>query len=233
MSWAPPYPPPVVGPSKLDRWWRRPWHAGNGRMPTWEARVTALLLASGSLLLLPGPVVWMASGETWAVVAFSVPALALQFLGWILLGADITTVPPEGGPAYRRKRQMWFAYAVSWIAFLSGVATLHLTLPELSGGPSVGGPWELFLYRLFPYIPSVFGAVVVAHAIVFLLGSRYISHPRSGPRTTLGATLLIALSFVGLLSQFLGLMGSWAYLLAGTAGFGYLLIGMAWVGPPQ
>lgn len=211
----------VPGPLKVVRWWKRPVRSGPGagRMARWD-EATPWFLAAGSFLLLPGPLLWMALQETQGF-ALALPAFFLQFVGWALLGADIAAVPKaEGATPFANRRWMGVAYGLAWAGFLLGVLTLSLTIPNPF--PTLALPSAEVLY-----VPTVYGPVLLAHAAIFALASRFLLQRERVLRFLAGATVLTIVALAGLLLQLLGLQEPWALIFAGTAGFGYLLAALA------
>lgn len=229
-----PYPvPPVPVGDKLDRWWTKRPKAGSERTLGWDARWSAYLIAAGSLLLLPAPLVWLVWGDHW-LFALSVPAVGLQLLGWTSLGADLRSVPGAIRPSGRRRKgAMTAAYAIAWAGFLLGLGVL------LQGGTPllsrVQGPpfWEGRLLGPFPYLPMVYGPVVLAHAALFGLGRRFLPGDGAGPVIAVGSALLAVTAGTGLGLQILVGLPAAAYLLAGVAGGGYLLVAAGWGASPE
>lgn len=214
----PPFPHPI------DRFWKRRQHPGPGLFG-WMPLASMLLLAAGSLMLLPGPAVWMATGHTWAF-SFSAVGVVFLFVGWAKLGLDISEVRGETR-AYLilRRGLMWLAYGLSWIAFVIGMITL-------SGQISIPPPPPVtreILRGLFPYVPNIYVPVVLGQVAILLLGTDYLVHPRGRLISLIGVSTLLALSLTAIVLPLRGALGPGALFLAGSMGLGYLLVAMAWL----
>ncbi len=214
--------PPSSRP--IERFWRRPNYPVRG-LSGWVPLAAMLLLATGSLMLLPGPALWLATGDTWAF-SFSAVGVAFLFLGWAKLGLDISEVRRElGAHPTQRKNLMWLAYGISWVALVFGLITL-------GGQISIPPPPPIareILRGLFPYVPSVYGPVVLGQVAILLLGRDYLVHPRGRLIGLIGTLTLLGISFTALTLQLLGGLGPAALLLAGSTGFGYLIVAVAWL----
>lgn len=186
--------------------------------------VSLLLLATGSLLLLPGPAVWLATGDTWAF-SFSAVGVAFLFLGWAKLGFDIAEVrrEPSAYPNLRR-HLMWLAYGVSWLALVIGMITLRgpISMPP---PPPIA---REILRGLFPYVPSIYGPVVLGQVAILLLGTDFVFHRRV-LASLVGTSALLAISITAIILQLQGALGPGTLFLAGSTGLGYLLVAMAWL----
>lgn len=127
-----------------------------------------------------------------------------------------------------------WAFAASVIAFGGGLTSL----PVLFGqGPSgfCAPAWACMIaYGIFPYIPSVFGPVVLLQATFFFLISTHIDTVLARIGVVLGSSALAAVAIVGLLVQTV-LLRSWTaglpleleaivWSLAGLTSIGYAII---------
>lgn len=149
--------------------------------------------------------------------------------GWVVLGEAVRAIPAErGGAAHQRKAAMGAAYALVWGGFIAGGVALYLALSGPFQEVALPGFWGPRLLGPFPYMPILFAPVACATAAVFGLGIRLLPSPRGGPVALAGVAILVLLSGAGLGLQLLGLFPAWAYFLAGSLGFGYLVLGMAW-----
>jgi hypothetical protein len=117
------------------------------------------------------------------------------------------------------------------------------------GSSALWFPWMLFIFALsFPYVPSVFGPVVILHALLFRSYAHDLAGGSAARSIRLGTTVLLVVAFIALTGQaFLGLAGpvflvTWwtlplarevlAWLVfplpAGLTGIGYALVFRGW-----
>ncbi|MFQ5920123.1 MAG: hypothetical protein ACE5I4_08815 [Thermoplasmata archaeon] len=187
--------------------------------------VTLLLLAIGSLMLLPGPVVWLAMGDTWAFVFGTVGAVFL-FLGWAKLGVDISDVRRDTG-AYPslRKGSMLLAYGISWTAFVVGTVSLS----GLTSMPPPPPVTRELLPELLLYVPSIYAPVVLGQASILLLGTDYLARPRGRLMSLIGISTLFVIALIAIAVELRGAPAPWALFLAGITSLGYMLVAVPWL----
>lgn len=186
-----------------------------------------LALGFGSSLLLIGPLVWLLGGGTAAFV-LRFPAVAVHFVGWMLLLASLKAFPPASDAAHRRLAHGMLAIWFLWfVASLVGIATMPFLLPELYC-TIICLPRGWLLLPYFPFVPSVFAPVVVSHAAFFLLESKLLG-PLPARIVTRAAQILGGLAVISIAIQAVDQFSGWAYLLAGltTPGYIFAAIGLS------
>lgn len=159
---------------------------------SWRLAVGSGILLAGAVLALGiGPIL-AASGPyallvaiiaAFGIIPLIVGAVFLQAFGWVAL-ADGSG---ETGP-------MRATFAVSLVGFVFGVILFLVAVPSV-GFFLLGGGWILM-----PFAPIVFGPVVVAHGVLYLLAWTRIRSPVDSlnamaiggclPLLTLGAVAL-------------------------------------------
>ena len=176
--------------------------------PTLERFWPPGLLAGGSALLLVAPLVWLTDNRPDAFCSTTPLAVLIHMIAWVgVLGGAKTD---------------WTRLA-GWSSVVGFAAGL-LTLPQAFPGAVPFSPYSPFVFGL-PYIPSVFGPVVVAHAAYFVIDRREWGVPFT-PRFLAGVGLLLIVSGTALVLQLTGRFGGVAYLAAGLTSPGYALV--AW-----
>lgn len=181
-------------------------------------------LALGSFLLVGGS---LAQGN-WTIFALvalaTIPAGLLLLLGWVGLGKAIGNTRRGLGA---RGRPILWAYLGSVAAFPASLAYMLLAFP-LSWSP---GAAPYFIYE-----PEIYGPVVVALAIVFLMASRELRPgPASAEMAMGGVVLLGTVAFAALIKWLTIASGSglatlpWS--LAAFNGVGYLIVAHAGTNP--
>ncbi|HTD81356.1 MAG TPA: hypothetical protein VK723_04310 [Thermoplasmata archaeon] len=181
-------------------------------VPTVERFWPPGLLAGGSALLLVAPLVWLTRQETGAFRFMTPLAVFIHLIAWVgVLGGAKTDGTRVAGWA-------------SVIGFAAGLLTLPQAFPETVYG-MIDRPLWMVILPFFPYIPSVFGPVVVAHAAYFVVDRRDWGAPFT-PRFLSGVALLLIVSGTALGLQLTGRFGGVAYLAAGLTSPGYALV--AW-----
>ena len=168
----------------------------------WLSRAS-FLLASGSALLLLGAIAFARAEALGGVLLLTATwfAVILHGLGWYVLYVG---VPPEAnGRAIH-------ALGGSAVLFLVGLVAMAALAP-----PS----WTL-LFFAFPYVPLLFGPVVLVHARFFL--SAAASLPPGGERTLihLGSLVLVVLSLLGIVGQIVHMAGGMEDLTRALGGGG-------------
>ena len=175
-------------------------------------RSGAALLATGSALLL---VLWIVG--TLGLVGWGGGALVLLLIGFAILFHGAAWAQLGRGSWARPATRILFLGSVA--SFVVGLLTLPWTLPPPRYATLA---WSLF----FPYIPSVFGPVVLFHAALFLVASEALRSPQSFPLVWLGVGILAAVAGVGLAMQYAFLAVNsvpfWFDALGGLTVFGYL-----------
>ena len=166
----------------------------------WLSRAS-FLLVSGSALLLLGAIAFARAEAIGGVLLLTTTwfVVILHGLGWYVLYEG---VPPESnGRAIH-------ALGGSAVLFLVGLVAMAALAP-----PS----WTL-LFFAFPYVPFLFGPVVLVHARLFLSAAAGL--PPGDGRTLIrvGSLVLIVLSLLGILGQLV-------HLAIGTEDFARMLGG--------
>ncbi len=174
----------------------------------------AALLGLGALLLLPGPVF----GDylhAWIVgwLAASVHLLAWIVLGWAIVNAYLDRIDTP------RRYIMMGAFSASVVSYAGAHLYLALVYP-------VPWLWGLF-YLLWPYDPTVYGPVVIAHSVLFLTSLKSTAASGSSVAVLLGSLYLLALATFALWSVEPG-RGVADVRLAGLSSVGYLLVAAGW-----
>lgn len=157
----------------------------------WLARVS-VFFAMGSGILLLGAVAFTRDG--WIGFGFLLvlgwTGAAVHFLGWYVL-----VVGAYVDPAGRAIR----AAGGTVVGFLVGLLAVAVLLPRELG----------WLFAALPYLPFVFGPVVVVHARLFLSFSDELPEGRDRWFVRTGSDLLIGLAAVGA-------FGQWMFSIAGA-----------------
>lgn len=185
-----------------------------------EMRTASGFLAVGSLLLLAGPQLIFPRGQFPAAIGG-----ILLLLGWIVLGRTLFHEWRKG-PGLRTAREgaMLSAYVASVIGFFVGLATLPFAFPQAI---------DLLFLGQFHYVPTVYAAIVVAQASIFLLGSSPISHRVASLIVAAGCAVLVSLVGVVLALQAVAMserIDLWQLIfnLAGLTTIGYSTIALGW-----
>jgi len=187
----------------------------------------SVFLAAGSFLLLAGTLfgLLLLQGQGLVFAPFygvTALALILHFLGWISLGLALRSL--SGGTdadLASRGRAMTWALVASLAGFGIGIITLPLALPNSA--------ITAFGLGLFPYIPSVFGPVVIAHAVFFFYSAKTLQDPRAGSLMVLGSKFLFVIATISVAAQVL-LAHNMNQILVnpvGTTGVGYATVAAA------
>jgi len=182
----------------------------------------ARLLALGSSILLIWSILSFTGGGIGWTSSFALPifvgiALPIHFIGWINLNR-----------ASRKNRAMTLLFRSSLVAFGIGLASLAIaSLPPLPGFWAYV-PSMFLLSGGFAFIPTVYGPVVLAHALLFLIGSRFLRDVRAFVFVNAGGGFLIFIVTIAILMQ----ASQWfnqpvpIITLAGVTSFGYLMVGI-------
>ncbi|MDX1534482.1 MAG: hypothetical protein R3291_02555 [Thermoplasmata archaeon] len=155
----------------------------------------------------------------------AVVGVVVLFAGWVKLGLDIAEVHREPGPhPYLRRRLMWLAYITAWGALALGLISLTGQFP-IPPPPITGG----ILRGFFPYVPSVYGPVVLGQAVILLLGTDVLEHSKGQRLSLVGISILLGLSFTGIAWQLGGPLPPAALFLPGMTAVGHLIVALAWI----
>lgn len=189
----------------------------------------ALLLSVGSLFLLiaalslfPSPL-WL--GMVW--VSFTALAVVAHALAWFELGLALLVMgrsrPSWGRPV---RGGMTGAFLASLIGFGIGLALLPVSTPETSR-------LSVFVSYVVPYLPSVYGWVVVAHAVLFAIASRALSSGSGSLIMVVGSAWLIIVAFIAIYAgpfqtRIFDPLLLWS--LSGLTFVGYGLVTLGWWG---
>lgn len=138
-------------------------------------------------------------GSGWFTI-LSWFAVLVHGIGWVVLLSAILETGPEP-----RVQKMTSVFFVSLMMFVGGLLTLPVFFPDDPNAWSFfGPPWaRVLLSGVFPHVPLVFGPVVVAHGVIFMLASSDFARPRSRPVAVAGCILLFWLAGLGIASQVL------------------------------
>jgi len=161
----------------------------------------ASLFALGSSLLLLGTGYFASGGspETWPAFVVSWLAILVHAGAWVNL-----LVATNGGPRAARSPQIVWALRASIGCFVVGILTLPIVFPQPGSWFSPPLWLGLLFLGLFPYVPSVYGPVVIAHGLVFYLESGKLTKPTSRGLALAGALLL---GTIGAVALGLGMLG--------------------------
>ncbi len=173
----------------------------------------ARLLSVGSLFLLA---VGLLALLSWGLALLScfgltIGALVFHAAAWWYLGVG----------AFRAPRGL--ARALTMLFGLSVGAFV------VAFGRILANPTPAYAILVFPYLPSVWAPVVVAHALLFLAAAVGTRDRRAVAWTSVGAAILLVLAVPGIAVEGTGFSGwMWALLsmLAGLTTFGYACIGI-------
>jgi len=204
------------------------------------AQMASILLATGSMLLLLGVLAFLGAGG-WSgglawLATLSWLAVLVHLIGWIALFRAIFEIGPEP-----RMKKVLSVFFLSLMGFAVGVLSLPIFFPA-AGGWYYLPPWAgVLLFGVFPYMPSVFGPVVVAHAVIFMLGSSDFTRRIALASIVAGGAVLSLLAIVGIALQVLNVPQSFPAPLApislttGLTFLGYALVaaGYRLEGAPQ
>ncbi len=214
-----------------------------GESPPWVgyAYVGSILLAVGSAVL--GLWAMFASGAYGWILIFALCGGAwlgalVHFCGWGLLGMAMRALRDEKGRGMTRdEHRMRWSFFISLLAFGFGIVTLPTLLPvSLWGGSNLGvGLLEI---GVFPYVPSVFAPVVIAHVALFRFAARTFRSPDAAGLMRTATWPLAAIAVAGLLLQgifvalaseaALATVGLLMFAMAGATSVGYALVAVAW-----
>ncbi len=190
----------------------------------WLSR-TAFYLTSGSALLLFGAVAF-ARGSFLGCFLFVAAwfGAILHALGWFHLYAAGSLDP--GGRATHAAGAVVFA-------FLAGIVAMAIAVPT---------GWELLFFAL-PYVPFVFGPIVLVHARLFLSFPGELRGNWEPRVVRVGCFILVALAALGVAGQLghlaIGLdamsnptVTFWTFFPypAGLTALGYALVWWGWSG---
>ncbi len=203
----------------------------------WMLRMleSCLFLTAGSLLLQLGSFTIALFGAFFFIGFYAATALAgiLHLLAWVSFGLALRDVRAEEAGAIVRVRAMRWAFRASIAGFFVGFLTLPLVFGE--------GARVIIGAGLFPYAPTVFGPVVVAHAALFWFASENVRNRRASTTMIWGIRFLIAVAVTGLAlfgfvvaglprsvltPTFFGV--TVVYSLAGLTSVGYGIVSIAW-----
>ena len=179
----------------------------------------AFLLALGSSLLLLGTGYFFSGGtpETWPAFVVSWLAILIHAGAWVNL-----LVATNGGPqAARDPRTVW-AFRASIGCLVLGILTLPVLFPQPGSWFSPPLWLGLLFLGLFPYVPSVYGPVVIAHALLFYFESEKLTKWISRGLALAGALLL---GTTGVAALVLGMLGG-AFLYPILTAPAWRLVGM-------
>lgn len=127
---------------------------------------------------------------------------------------------------------MILAFVGSLLGFLAGIGSL-IVLYRSPVGWWAPAWLAILAIGLFPYVPSVFAPVVIAHAVLFWIASERFEDSRRARTMVLGSAGLIVVASLGLLAQavlFTPLLVPWVFAVAGATSIGYLVVASAWRG---
>lgn len=131
-------------------------------------------------------------------------------------------------PGIRRAAAVLSA-ALGLPGFVVGMASLPWAFPARVSSFFCAYEWECLLYGWFPYVPTVFAAVVVSHAAVAGIAGGQCRDGAAARRLRAAAVILILVSLVSLMAQFAGAFHGWAWGLVGLTAPGYLVaVAGAW-----
>lgn len=152
----------------------------------WVLLSSTKLLTVGSLLLLAGPlsilglgrfpsVFWVYGFLVIAFLVYGLYILILTFLGAFVLTVigvlSHLTAWAGLSESADLTRSMRLAFRLSIVGFVAGVLFVTIQTPSPGLFLLFGG------WIWFPFLPIVYGPVVIAHAILFLLASGKIRPP--------------------------------------------------------
>jgi len=184
-------------------------------------RAARLLALGSSVLLIWSVLSFQGGGIGWtssfALPIFAGTALAIHFIAWIGLNR-----------ASKKNRAMTLLFRSSFVAFGIGLASLAIaSLPPLPGFWAYV-PSMFLLSGGFAFIPTVYGPVVLTHALLFLIGSRLLGDVRSFVFVSAGGGFLIFIVTIAMLMQAFQSFNQPVPLisLAGVTSFGYLMVGI-------
>lgn len=189
-------------------------------------------LAMGSLLLLPGGfVVFLVRESLFLTLVYPLTITALLFHthGWVRIGQAVMAQPlktERGGVAI--SSGMKWAFVASILGFGIGLVSLPAIFPD-RGWSGPAWVWILFLF-LFPYIPSVFAPVVVAHSLVFSFGMTTLRSRHAVAPIAVGVIALFGIATAAIVTQFASrnILGYGVWLFAGLTAAGYLPAAWGW-----
>ena len=180
------------------------------------------LLAAGSAILLMGAAIVLSSGIPNPLVCTftGFPAVFLHWVAWASLKDAVEDLPFRSLDVHLR-----WSFWGSILAFVFG---LFLVTPLALWG--AGGYWALpwiLLLGLFPFIPTVFAPVVVAHAALFGGCGVILRNGTARGLVAIGAGYLAVLATAAFGVQLLrpslaGSPGLFLSLSAGLTAVGYL-----------
>ena len=189
-------------------------------------------LAIGSAYLL-GAWILVQTGQVgflpWIVVlpliftGITAVALLVHGYSWSIL---FDTLFRNHSPRPRTREQgMQAAFVVSVVAFICGFS---VSLPSTPYYRAV-----VLGYLLFPYLPAVWGVVVAAHGVIFLLAAPALKARGATIVAATAAISLIVLALAAMSYQVLFPRETWnllspAWALAGLTAFGYAAAAWAW-----
>ncbi len=179
----------------------------------------ARFLALGSFILLLVSLAVPFGVFLFSYTPIAGTAIALHFLGWVKLG-----------DASRRSRSMTWTFRGSVLGFAVGITTLPFVpippFPDPFGNISPG----VVILGGFAFVPSVFGPVVLAHALLFFLGSRSVEDGFANLSIAAGSIFLGVDATFAMLAQgtLVSLDPVTVLTFSGLTGIGYGLAAIGW-----
>lgn len=197
--------------------------------PRMLAFANLLLACSAILLVLPVAGVYALDSSDFQF-ALVVDLFFTALCVWPLFLAAVIAFAESGGeiPGIRRAAAVLSA-ALGLLGFVVGMASLPWAFPARVSSFFCAYEWECLLYGWFPYVPTVFAAVVVSHAAVAGIAGGQCRDGAAARRLRAAAVILILVSLVSLMAQFAGAFHGWAWGLVGLTAPGYLVaVAGAW-----
>ncbi len=177
------------------------------------------LLAVGSFILLLSPLAVPFGVFLFVYTPLAGTALALHLVGWVKLGG-----------LSRRSRGMTWTFRVSLLGFAIGISTLPFApVPPLPGPIGNLSPGFIVLGG-FAFVPSVFGPVALAHALLFFLGLSGIQDRVAIVLIAAGSLYLVVDATFALLAQgsLIPLYSVAILTFSGLTAIGYGLVAIGW-----
>lgn len=197
-----------------------------GDVFTWPRLFVAANLALAfNVILLGFPIVGAYTDYAPLGVSPGIPLIFTVLCAWPLQFAAVFAFAESRRSIPARRRA---AAAVATVAgvlgLFAGVVTLPLVFPQAWGGFFCEYLWQCVLIEgWFPYVPTVFAAVVLSHAALAVLGGIQSQDAIAGRRLLSAACLLVLVVLVSLIIQFAGAFSGWWWGLASLTAPGYLV----------
>lgn len=181
----------------------------------------SVLLTAGSLVLLASSLFLLIFLSVGLLSLLRFPAIALHFLGWLALALPVGGWYHESYASRAHLRGMIATLPASLLGMGAGISLLPLLHP-------IDWP-HLISWVLFPYLPVVYGPVVLVHVVFMSWSSMALEEHWPRRLVSYGVVVLGIIAVVGVAFQLFGYVSIWVLApLSGFTAVGYLLTALGW-----